>query len=208
MQNFSCSALLRCRLAFVRGFGYGDITLCVAPFQKLPLPFSSALSTVLQPRLLPRQRRFGLLRVRSPLLTQSLLFSFPPGNEMFQFPGFASRTTRDAGTAAGGLPHSEIRASMSICLSARLIAAYHVLRRLQEPRHPSCALFSFPFFLMMTLSFVLRARGLPIKGGNPLRRVYRFCFDLLVLTSFHTLVLSCRPRVLPPSRSFTCVSLP
>ena len=34
--------------------------------------------------------RFGLLRVRSPLLAQSLLFSFPPGNEMFQFPGFAS----------------------------------------------------------------------------------------------------------------------
>ena len=40
--------------------------------------------------MLPRQLRFGLLRVRSPLLAQSLLFSFPPGNEMFQFPGFAS----------------------------------------------------------------------------------------------------------------------
>ena len=37
---------------------------------------------------LPRLR-FGLLRVRSPLLAQSLLFSFPPGSEMFQFPGFA-----------------------------------------------------------------------------------------------------------------------
>ena len=33
--------------------------------------------------------RFGLLRVRSPLLAQSWLLSFPPGNEMFQFPGFA-----------------------------------------------------------------------------------------------------------------------
>ena len=40
--------------------------------------------------MLPRQLRFGLLRVRSPLLAQSLLFSFPPGSEMFQFPGFAS----------------------------------------------------------------------------------------------------------------------
>ncbi len=32
----------------------------------------------------------GLFRVRSPLLTESLLMSFPPGTEMFQFPGFAS----------------------------------------------------------------------------------------------------------------------
>ena len=31
----------------------------------------------------------GLIRVRSPLLTESRLMSFPPGTEMFQFPGFA-----------------------------------------------------------------------------------------------------------------------
>ena len=35
-------------------------------------------------------RGTGLLRVRSPLLAESLLMSFPPGTEMFQFPGFAS----------------------------------------------------------------------------------------------------------------------
>ena len=34
----------------------------------------------------------GLFRVRSPLLAESLLMSFPPGTEMFQFPGFASYT--------------------------------------------------------------------------------------------------------------------
>jgi len=33
---------------------------------------------------------FGLFRFRSPLLTESLLLSFPPGSEMFQFPGFAT----------------------------------------------------------------------------------------------------------------------
>ncbi len=32
---------------------------------------------------------FGLLSVRSPLLRESLLFSSPPGTEMFHFPGFA-----------------------------------------------------------------------------------------------------------------------
>ena len=33
---------------------------------------------------------FSLVPVRSPLLGESLLFSFPPGTEMFHFPGFAS----------------------------------------------------------------------------------------------------------------------
>ena len=32
--------------------------------------------------------RFSLLRVRSPLLTESLLFSLPAGTEMFHFPAF------------------------------------------------------------------------------------------------------------------------
>ena len=32
----------------------------------------------------------GLVRVRSPLLAESRLMSFPPANEMFQFAGFAS----------------------------------------------------------------------------------------------------------------------
>lgn len=32
--------------------------------------------------------RFSLVRVRSPLLTESLLFSLPVGTEMFHFPTF------------------------------------------------------------------------------------------------------------------------
>ena len=61
---------------------------------------------------------FGLIRVRSPLLTESRLLSFPPGTEMFQFPGFApctygfsARLIRDPGlnarlTAPPGLSQS------------------------------------------------------------------------------------------------------
>jgi hypothetical protein len=37
------------------------------------------------------QQATGLVRFRSPLLAESRLMSFPPGTEMFQFPGFASR---------------------------------------------------------------------------------------------------------------------
>src|SRR3954462_5780546 len=35
--------------------------------------------------------RFGLLRFRSPLLTQSIFLSFPVGTEMFHFPTLADR---------------------------------------------------------------------------------------------------------------------
>lgn len=46
----------------------------------------------------------GLLRVRSPLLAESLLMSFPPGTEMFQFPGFASATyVFSYGSPCGGV---------------------------------------------------------------------------------------------------------
>ena len=45
-----------------------------------------------------------------------------------------------------GLPHSEIRGSAVICTSPRLIAAYHVLLRLREPRHPPYALAYFLTF--------------------------------------------------------------
>ena len=45
-----------------------------------------------------------------------------------------------------GLPHSDIHGSMVICTSPQLFAAYHVLHRLREPRHPPFALAYF-FFL-------------------------------------------------------------
>ena len=44
-----------------------------------------------------------------------------------------------------GLSHSEISRSKVICTSPKLIAAYHVLHRLREPRHPPCALLYFPY---------------------------------------------------------------
>ena len=47
--------------------------------------------------------------------------------------------------AHAGLSHSEIPGSKVICTSPELIAAYHVLHRLREPRHPPCALVYFPY---------------------------------------------------------------
>ena len=48
----------------------------------------------------------------------------------------------DVWTSPYGFLHSEIRGSMDICSSPRLIAAYHVLHRLPVPRHSPCALLS------------------------------------------------------------------
>ena len=48
-----------------------------------------------------------------------------------------------AGLQPAGLSHSEILGSKVICTYPRLIAAYHVLHRLREPRHPPCALSYF-----------------------------------------------------------------
>ena len=67
---------------------YGIVTLYDATFQMLPLRFVNIRRSPTTPSV-PKHRRFGLFRVRSPLLTKSLLFSFPPGTKMFQFPGFA-----------------------------------------------------------------------------------------------------------------------
>ena len=41
-----------------------------------------------------------------------------------------------------GFPHSEISGSKIVCISPKLIAAYHVFHRLPVPRHSPCALCS------------------------------------------------------------------
>ena len=70
-------------------FGYGAFALFGGAFQ-LPSPTSSlALVTSLQPPSRKRER-FGLFPLRSPLLGESRLISFPSGTEMFHFPEFAS----------------------------------------------------------------------------------------------------------------------
>ena len=90
--------------------------------------------------------RFGLLRVRSPLLAESLLFSFPAGTEMVHFPALSSPTYGFSrgypGITPGGFPHSEIFGSTPVCGLPKLIAAYRVLHRLLAPRHPPYALSS------------------------------------------------------------------
>ena len=78
----------------------------------------------------PKRHRFGLFPVRSPLLRESLLFSFPPGTKMFQFPGLASSNTGYQVFILVGCPIRKSADVMDICSSPQLIAACHVFRRL------------------------------------------------------------------------------
>ena len=113
------------------------------------------------------------MRFRSPLLTQSLLFSFPAGTKMFQFPAFASFIKRMIGLQPTGLSHSEIRGSRVICTLPRLIAAYHVLHRLREPRHPPYALNDF--LLLHTRKAIKQSARLNILSAH----CQKYCFLVL-----------------------------
>ena len=91
--------------------------------------------------------RFSLFRVRSPLLTESRLFSLPVGTEMFHFPTFPlpalyiqAGVTRSNCFAWRGFPIRKSSDHSSFISSPRLIADYDVLLRLQMPRHPPFAL--------------------------------------------------------------------
>jgi hypothetical protein len=82
-----------------------------------------------------------LFRIRSPLLSESRLMSFPRVTEMFQFTRFASRTyVFSAGYLSVGFPIRKFPGQSLLASSPKLIAGYHVLRRLSLPRHPPCAL--------------------------------------------------------------------
>ena len=72
-QDCTCPALLMDPILAVP---YRAVTVSGPPFQALPVAKNEAA---------------GLVRVRSPLLAESRLMSFPPATEMFQFTGFASR---------------------------------------------------------------------------------------------------------------------
>ena len=73
------------------------------------------------------------------------MFSLPAGTEMVHFPAFAPEglfcsAHGRPGSRLGRFPHSDTPGSSPACGSPRLFAAYHVLRRGRQPRHPPSTL--------------------------------------------------------------------
>lgn len=91
----------------------------------------------------------GLLPVRSPLLRESFLLSFPPLTKMFQFSGFPPRKLcihlRVTWLPHVGFPHSDICGSLITYFSPQHFAVSRVLLRLLLPRHSPYALLSLTF---------------------------------------------------------------
>ena len=93
--------------------------------------------------------RFGLFRVRSPLLTESFFIFFSSGYLDVSVHRVPLHTLWIGvwihEVFSCGFPHSDIHGSLNICFSPWLFAAYHVFRRLLVPRHPPCALISLTY---------------------------------------------------------------
>ena len=90
VPDFSCPALLRIptRPLCISPTGLSPSLIVLSNTVRLCATVFSVGPSTPAP---PKRRRFGLFRVRSPLLAESFLFSFPAGIEMFQFPAFAYR---------------------------------------------------------------------------------------------------------------------
>ena len=79
----------------------------------------------------PTAKTCRLFRFRSPLLSESRLMSFPRATEMFQFTRFASQPyVFRLRYLSVGFPIRKSPDQSSFASSPKLIAGYHVLRRL------------------------------------------------------------------------------
>ena len=91
---------------FAQVFEYGAVTLFGPTFQTVPLTLAFHI-VVLQPRQ-DKSRRFGLLRFRSPLLTESILILFLRLLRCFTSPRVAPPTLC---IQVGVMPHYRHRVS-------------------------------------------------------------------------------------------------
>ena len=120
------------------------------------------------PRLLPA--RFGLLRVRSPLLTESSLF-------LALLRCFSSRGSPACASyrfTIWGFPIRTPTSVAAVYASRSLFAVYRVLHRHEMPRHPLCPLIRFVRVIRRSGWFCLR--GASVLATVTLNRIpVAFC---------------------------------
>jgi hypothetical protein len=136
-----------------QSFAYGAVTRYGRPFQNVRLVLRNLVGYLRFPTTVSQHRcnnalmltlhRFRLFPVRSPLLGESRLISFPSATEMFQFTEFPTLAGQQVIPAR--LPYSEISVSRPVSDSTELFAAVHVLLRLSMPRHSPRALSSLTY---------------------------------------------------------------
>ena len=138
-QGFSCPAVLGNSAGASQPFVYRTVTFfgVAVPGSSTRLLVCNSMWPSPTTPVGPKPVRFGLFRVRSPLLTESLLFSLPRGTEMVHFPRFASsdlwiQSVIAGHDSSGVAPFGHLR--IKACLP--LPEAY---RSLLRPSSPLCA---------------------------------------------------------------------
>ena len=136
------------------GFVYRIITFCDVTFQILPLTISIQCRGPTTPATPCDATGLGCSPFARHYWGNHYLFSLPTGTKMFQFPALALNL-EDWVTVlqTARLSNSEISGSKVICTYPKLIAAYHVLHRLREPRHPPYALSYFLYDCILVTRF-------------------------------------------------------
>jgi hypothetical protein len=125
-----------------------------------------------------------LIRVRSPLLTESLIDVLSSGYLDVSVPRVCPYSPMYSGIStcpcplmvtprlaprrynnkhSGGFPHSEISGSKPVPGSPKLNAGYHVLHRLLLPRHPPNALFALDLIRKEQGRRIAPAHRLPVS---------------------------------------------
>ena len=164
------------------------------------MPFDYLFSITCRGPTTPALCWFGLLRFRSPLLSESLLFSSPPGTKMFQFPGLPSlklciglRMIKLFNFI--GFPHSDTPGSLPVYDSPRRFAVICVLLLLYMPRHPPYALTNLITYIRLCFT----------------RTVNYFVLDFLVnlvITTFRKRPIYCLLLLFSFQRTATPSELP
>ena len=113
-QGFTCPAVLRYRITETRTFRLRGFHPLWPAFPDRSATFAFFPNSAGHPHaaLQHRLKRFGLFRVRSPLLAESRLISFPGLLRWFTSPGLTLQGyfihPRSICISAYGLPHSDI----------------------------------------------------------------------------------------------------
>ena len=134
-------------------FMYGVITLYDYTFQNIPLTAFLAMLKSYNPNKAGTSLVWAVPRSLATTRGITFCFLFLLVLRCFSSQGSLSCLAWVTGLQPDGLPHSEICGSKVICTYPQLIAAYHVLHRLPEPRHPPmCPFLLSPYRLIFNIS--------------------------------------------------------
>ena len=145
---------------------YRTLTVCGPSFQTVPVRKTRSFERSYNPTDASTTVVWALSLSIATTREIDLFFLFLRVLRCFSSPGWL-HLTMVHGLHPCGLTHSDIPGSKPVCGSPGLFAAYHVLRRLQKPRHPPFALVTFNFCEIEAYRFALTpvASRHPLSGG-------------------------------------------